>query len=615
MAKLQTEWPNLLGGVFHSRRSMVPMHSLNSVSAPTSANDELFDGLVRLARQHVGVMSALVIAGAEDQPRIRTCAGAALGKAVSHFEAPWRCTDSLLVVPDIQRDERLRDLDLLDAAPDLRFLAAYPLRAPAGDVLGILYLLHDQPRELNMTQQQVLHELAQLAAQLLTREAADAHWQRELDLLRENERRMALAIAGSGTGIWDRNVASGEIHYSTGWKALLGYAEDEISNSIEDSYARIHPDDLPYVQASIQAHFDQRTETYEVEHRLLCRNGSYKWVCSRGKVVERTAAGEPLRMIGTTTDISAMRAISEQLQQTATLMTDLTNEIPGMAFQYRRQPDGSSRFTYASGGVQTIYGLTAEQLLDNPDVLHEIIHPDDRALYLATLDHSARDLTPWHLEYRVQLPQQGTFWRQGSACPRSLEDGSVLWHGFIADITGHKLIEAELQEFATTDFLTQLRNRRSFMLQLETELARVQRTAGHCATLLMFDLDHFKDINDRWGHSVGDQALRHFAAILSEQLRKTDAAGRMGGEEFAVLLSDTDIAQAIRFGERIRSELASSPLLHAGEQIYLAVSVGLDALNASDPTPEAALSRSDIALYRAKRSGRDRIECHSDATL
>ncbi|UUY08315.1 diguanylate cyclase [Pseudomonas sp. J452] len=588
------------------------MQPLSSIRASESANDELFDGLVRLARQHVGVLSALVIAGAEDQPRIRTCAGAALGNAVSHFEAPWRCADALLVVADIQCDERLRDLDLLAAAPHVRFLAACPLRAPAGEVLGILYLLHDQPRELDTAQQQVLHQLAQLAAQLLTREAADAQRQRELDLLHENERRMALAIAGSGTGIWDRNVASGEIHYSTGWKALLGYAEHEVGNRIEESYTRVHPADLAYVQASIQAHFEQHTETYEVEHRLLCRNGSYKWVCSRGKVVERDSAGQPLRMIGTTTDISAMRTLSEQVQQTATLMTDLTNEIPGMAFQYQRQADGRSFFTYASGGVRAIYGLTAEQLLENPDLLHEIIHPDDRAVYLSSLAISATDLTPWHLEYRVQLPQQGTYWRQGDACPRQLEDGSVLWHGFIADITAHKLIEAELQEFATTDFLTQLRNRRSFMLQLETELSRVQRTAGHCATLLMFDLDHFKDINDRWGHFVGDQALRHFAAILGAQLRKTDAAGRMGGEEFAVLLSDTDIAQAMNFGERIRNELTRTPLVHDGEQIPLAVSVGIAAIHAGDLSPEAVLSRSDIALYRAKRSGRNRIECHSE---
>ncbi|MDT4839212.1 GGDEF: diguanylate cyclase (GGDEF) domain protein [compost metagenome] len=281
-----------------------------------------------------------------------------------------------------------------------------------------------------------------------------------------------------------------------------------------------------------------------------------------------------------------------------------------MVFQYRRLADGRSFFTYASAGVRDIYGLTPEQLTGNTDRLHAIIHPDDLAPYLASLDASARDLRPWHLEYRVQLPERGISWRQGDARPRRLEDGSVLWHGFITDVTERKQIEAELQVFATTDFLTQLSNRRHFMQQLEAELARVRRSASHCATILMFDLDHFKAINDRWGHSVGDQALRHFAAILCTQLRKTDAAGRMGGEEFAVVLSDATLDQAIIFARRIQGELARAPVLHADKRIPLAVSVGIAAIHATDQTAEATLSRSDMALYRAKRGGRNRIECH-----
>ena len=127
---------------------------------------------------------------------------------------------------------------------------------------------------------------------------------------------LTLAIEGSGTGIWDRNVATGEIHYSPTWKAMLGYADSEISNRIEDSYTRVHPDDLALVQATIQAHFEQKTENYAVEHRLRCKDGSYKWVMSRGKVISRDSDGKPLRMTGTTTDISAMREMSERLRQT-----------------------------------------------------------------------------------------------------------------------------------------------------------------------------------------------------------------------------------------------------------------------------------------------------------
>jgi diguanylate cyclase (GGDEF)-like protein/PAS domain S-box-containing protein len=421
---------------------------------------------------------------------------------------------------------------------------------------------------------------------------------------------MALAIAGSGTGIWDRNVATGEIHYSSGWKALLGYADHEVGNRIEESYTRVHPADLDYVKATIAAHLEQRTAAYEVEHRLRCRDGRYKWVCSRGKVVERDGAGKPLRMIGTTTDITAMRTLAERLQQSAALMTDLTNEIPGMVFQYRRQPDGESAFSYVSAGAEVICGLSAEQLLRDAQALPALVHPDDRAAYLASFEASARQLTPWRLEFRLQLPGQALAWRQGEACPRRLEDGSVLWHGFITDVTERKQIEAELQAFATTDFLTQLANRRHFMQLLDAELARLQRSPGQCATILMFDLDHFKAINDRWGHSVGDQALRHFAAILCAQLRKTDAAGRMGGEEFAAVLSDADLHQARHFAQRIQGELAKTPILHGGEQIFLSVSVGISALRAADASAEAALSRSDIALYCAKRGGRNRIECH-----
>src|SRR5690606_8585008 len=142
-----------------------------------------------------------------------------------------------------------------------------------------------------------------------------------------------------------------------------------------------------------------------------------------------------------------------------------------------------SCFSYVSAGVREIYGLSPEQLAANEEALLGIIHPDDLGRYRASFDESARTLTRWHLEYRVRLPGRGDCWRQGDARPRKLEDGSLVWHGFITDVTERKQIEAELQVFATTDSLTQLSNRRHFMQQLGAELARVQRIAGHRATI------------------------------------------------------------------------------------------------------------------------------------
>lgn len=174
------------------------------------------------------------------------------------------------------------------------------------------------------------------------------------------------------------------------------------------------------------------------------------------------------------------------------------------------------------------------------------------------------------------------------------------------DIAENKRLEAELIEMATTDFLTGLINRRSFMTRINGELERIKRFDIPQAAVLMLDLDHFKQINDTHGHTVGDAVLRHFAARLRDELRKIDMVGRMGGEEFAILLIGADMAAAEQFAERLRKTVATTPLLHEGQAIPVTVSIGIAALNASDSNAEAALSHADTALYEAKHRGRNR---------
>ncbi|MFR0693609.1 diguanylate cyclase [Enterobacterales bacterium AE_CKDN230030158-1A_HGKHYDSX7] len=483
----------------------------------------------------------------------------------------------------------------------LHLLASQTLRDPEGFPQARLLLLGRSEKALGQEQERLLADVLELGEALLERAGAPH---------RESERRMALAVDGSGTGVWDRHVPTGEIHYSSAWKSLLGYGDDEIGSRIEDAYTRVHPDDLDYVQNTMREHFEGRSDAYEVEHRLRHKDGHYLWVCSRGKVVERDAAGHALRMLGTTTDITALRGMAEQLRESVELLTDLTNEIPGMVFQFRRRPDGSGTFPYVSAGVMDIYGIPPEQMQHNSVFLRDLIHPDDLPACLASLEASATHLQPWRHEYRVQIPGRGTLWRQGNAHPKRLADGCLIWHGFITDITERKRIEAELQVLATTDFLTQLPNRGHFMRLIEAELGRVQRSAGHHAAILMCDIDHFKAINDRWGHAVGDEALRHFACILGRDIRRVDFAGRMGGEEFAVVLGDADIAAAQVFAQRLQQQLLEQPLMLGGQRIPLSISIGIATLEAGDASAEAGLSRSDSALYRAKQNGRNRIECH-----
>lgn len=176
------------------------------------------------------------------------------------------------------------------------------------------------------------------------------------------------------------------------------------------------------------------------------------------------------------------------------------------------------------------------------------------------------------------------------------------------DITERKRMDAELLMLATTDFLTGLPNRREFMNRLDDELARLQRNVDEHAAVLMLDIDHFKTINDRHGHAAGDAVLRHLAGLMRGGQRKIDTLGRVGGEEFAVLLPGADADAAAAYAERLRQKVADTPLAaEDGSQIAITVSIGIAEILAADAAADAALIRADKALYSAKEAGRNRV--------
>lgn len=418
---------------------------------------------------------------------------------------------------------------------------------------------------------------------------------------------LALAVAHSGTGVWDRDVPSGRIVYSAAWKAMLGYDSHDITDRIEDSYTRVHPEDLAYVQATIAAHFENQVDSYAVEHRLRCKDGSYKWVISRGRVVARDADGKPLRMTGVTTDITSTVALSEKLRQSAELLTLLTDEVPGLVYQYHLTADGTAHYSYASAGINAIFGISVQAAREDGRAVEAVIHPDDLERYRRTLAESARSMERWQLQFRVML-EGGEAWREVEATPRRAADGGTVWHGFVSDITVHKLLEQQLQDAALTDFLTGLPNRRHVMQRMEQELARVQREPGAVAAVLMFDLDHFKTINDCHGHAMGDDVLCHFSAILQQELRRADSAGRIGGEEFLLILPGADVNDAFGFADRVRERLAQSPLLCGDLEIEVTVSIGVSTMRAWDRSVANAMMRADTALYQAKKNGRNQVQ-------
>jgi len=145
--------------------------------------------------------------------------------------------------------------------------------------------------------------------------------------LMESEERWKFALEGSGDGVWDWNIQTGEAHYSKRWKEMLGFAENEVRNEASEWSDRVHPEDISRVMAAIQAHIDAKTPSAEIEYRMLSKDGRWTWILGRGIVASRTSDGRPLRLVGTNTEITARKQLEEQTRQQALLdaLTGLPN--------------------------------------------------------------------------------------------------------------------------------------------------------------------------------------------------------------------------------------------------------------------------------------------------
>lgn len=253
---------------------------------------------------------------------------------------------------------------------------------------------------------------------------------------------------------------------------------------------------------------------------------------------------------------------------------------------------------------------------DDPECPHCLddwmarVHPDD----LARVRHDQRThldakCLRYQSEYRFQHSDGSWMWWFVSGHVVSWDTaGKPQWMvGIQQDISCRKALEARLHQLAMHDELTGLLNRRSFMNAMQQAFSRVQRHPEVEVGIVMLDIDHFKQVNDTWGHAVGDEVLRGVADSIRHCLRENDVFGRLGGEEFAILLSDTDPAGTETLARRLVEAVAAMHHCHAATPVKVTTSAGLDALKAADSRHDAALARADAALYHAKQGGRNRV--------
>lgn len=176
---------------------------------------------------------------------------------------------------------------------------------------------------------------------------------------------------------------------------------------------------------------------------------------------------------------------------------------------------------------------------------------------------------------------------------------------FFRDISKRKRAEAALQLMSQRDPLTGVANRRYFFDRANEEFIRARRF-GRSLTFIMLDIDWFKRVNDRWGHAAGDKVLNNLCRVAEATLRQTDLFARVGGEEFAVLLPDTDTDGAFLLAERLRSNVAAQSVAEASDNITYTISAGVASLKPDDVSADCVLKRADAAMYQAKGAGRNR---------
>jgi diguanylate cyclase (GGDEF)-like protein/PAS domain S-box-containing protein len=254
----------------------------------------------------------------------------------------------------------------------------------------------------------------------------------------------------------------------------------------------------------------------------------------------------------------------------------------------------------ANGQLAKILGYEQNEIIGQP--IKDFIAPEDQDRVLANI----RDGSESNIEHKM-LRKDGSRVLVESHGQTIVQGGIPIRLTAIRDITERKLFEVELKHRAHIDYLTGVNNRGYFMEQAELELSRAVRY-GSPLSLYMLDVDLFKKVNDSHGHKVGDLVLIKLAEVCGQTLREVDIIGRLGGEEFAILLPETNLEKANEVAERLREAIAKAKVpLEGGLPLHFTVSIGVTSLVSKDDNLDVLLNRADKALYEAKEKGRNRV--------
>ena len=410
--------------------------------------------------------------------------------------------------------------------------------------------------------------------------------------LKDSEEQLRMVLEGAELGYWDWHIPTGRVDRNERWAQMLGYTHEEIKHTTQQWESFVHPDDLSKAWLSIKKVVEGRASMHKMEYRMLCKDGSTRWILDQAKVLQRDLDGSPIRMSGTHTDITD-RKLAELEYKTII-------ETSHDGFLLVSVKDG--RILETNHSYSAMIGYPQETLLSMtiPDI-EANEKPEEIKKHIQALIEGKAE----RFETRHQHKNGTLLDVEVSAKFIDAREGILVV--FVRDITNRKLLEHELKQQAHFDFLTNVSNRRSFMEQAELELARAVRY-NNPLSVLMLDIDYFKQTNDTHGHKIGDMVLMQLTEVSRQCLREIDIIGRIGGEEFAILLPETGSEESQEVAERLRMALESTRIqLENVLTLRFTVSIGLTSLTANSDSVDVLLHLADKALYAAKNSGRNKV--------
>ncbi|MEO8672123.1 MAG: EAL domain-containing protein [Tahibacter sp.] len=431
-----------------------------------------------------------------------------------------------------------------------------------------------------------------------------AHRREELrhqNELIKREDRLRLALWGSGDEFWDWDMRNGRL-YRIGADQLLGSrAEESISADDWRNFA-VHSQDLSRVEKSLADHVTGITDHFESEHRIVKADGEWVWVLSRGKIVERDADGQALRICGTARDITASRLAERERRIAAEVIRNMTEAVTVTDLDYH--------FISVNLAFTRMTGYREDEILGrNAALLNSPQHPPEVYEQMReTLDETGH----WRGELWQKRKDGDEFlcWLE-LAEVRDAQGSRTHFVGVLSDITDRKRAEQELRYLANYDTLTGLPNRTLLGERLGHAIIRARRN-GRKVAVLFLDLDRFKHVNDSMGHAAGDRMLKAAGMRLRSNVRETDTVARLGGDEFTVVLEDVhDVNEAEQVALKLLSAFAEPLELDAGQEVVISPSIGVSLYPEHAQVPTDLLKFADTAMYQAKEHGRNTYKVYT----